>query len=313
MLSIFWPDGPIVRHADKIIAEHDRRFDLMNDKIAAQTKVLVDGYAGRNPAVHTMQEYLSANLKDDVVGAYVHGSVATGEEIPYSDFDALVILKDRVFQSKKVLVEVARKLNLARSIMFDFDPLQHHGWFVLSEVDLTSYPYYYYPVELFQYTKSLFNDVGTELKLGVSKSCRAAHKAFDGLCRSILATACRQKYPKNMYELKSLLSQFMLLPTFYVQLRDKKGVYKKCSFDAARSDFCSLDWTVMDEASMLRTEWSVKMSSMSKSWSDKPTWISRLAAKRLAPTIPDHYCRILNQDFYRRMVRLVNLMQARLQ
>ena len=40
-----------------------------------------------------------APLANHLAGAYVHGSIATDEEVPYSDFDALVILRDSAFES----------------------------------------------------------------------------------------------------------------------------------------------------------------------------------------------------------------------
>ncbi len=51
-----------------------------------------------------------STVKDDLFGAYVHGSLGTYEEIGYSDFDALVIIKDDVFHSRQRLAALAAEL-----------------------------------------------------------------------------------------------------------------------------------------------------------------------------------------------------------
>ena len=55
-----------------------------------------------------------STVKDDLFGAYVHGSLGNHEETGYSDFDALVIIKDNVFHSRHRLAALATKLGAMR-------------------------------------------------------------------------------------------------------------------------------------------------------------------------------------------------------
>jgi predicted nucleotidyltransferase len=272
-------------------------------------RIQVGPYRGRNPHVYKMVEYLKNQLGKDLIGAYIHGSLGTYEEVEYSDFDALVIIKNEVFESPERLSEVAKKLSNARAIMFNFDPLQHHGWFVLTEADLRAYPEYYFPSELFLYAKSLFPDRGLELEIQIQNSSKQIRESFDKLNSSIIKRMTKKDYPRNMYELKSLMSQFMLLPALYVQVRDKKGIYKKFSFDAAKVDFMEEDWSVMDEVSALRENWFYEISLLKRWLITRPTPLSRFLAKKYSPVIPEQIRRVLTDDFYHRMGHLAITMQ----
>ena len=276
-------------------------------------KVAIQNYTGHNPYVLRMAKYLTTYLREDLVGAYVHGSLGTYEEIAYSDFDALVILKNECFESPVRLARVARLLSLARKIMYRFDPLQHHGWFVLAEPDLDCYPDDYFPLALFDQAKSLFRGLGTELSIQGLSSEPKYTTAFENLSSSLLNCIERKKFPRNVYQLKSLLSQFMLLPAFYVQARDSKGVLKKNSFQMAKDDFDQESWSIMDEVSDLRGNWSYTISPFTKWLITRPTQLSRYLVKKIAPPIPCVIQSALNSDFYSRMRCLTTHMQKKLQ
>jgi len=251
-----------------------------------------------------MMVYLERFLKGDLVGAYVHGSLGICEEIAYSDFDALTILKDEVFESSKRLARAAKKLNHARTIMLNFDPLQHHGWFVLTELDLKCYCNAYFPIELFGHAKSLFNDKGLELKISLRESNSEIEKAFEKMANAIIRKIENRRYPTNLYHLKGLLSEFMLLPALYIQARDRRGIYKKESFNLARVDFDSEEWAIMDEVSEIRTNWNYEISALTKRLMCRPHVLSRYFAKNFAPAIPEKIGCVLSAEFYVRMKKL---------
>src|SRR4051812_48537762 len=65
--------------------------------------VQIENYSGANVHAKHISLYLNAHIKDELVGAYVHGSVGTYEEISYSDFDGFVILKNDVLNHPEKL------------------------------------------------------------------------------------------------------------------------------------------------------------------------------------------------------------------
>jgi hypothetical protein len=311
-LSVFLPRMIFARHAKDIIQKYKQ---LLNE-IPAATKpklnIRVEPYDGQNEHVRRTMSFLDEHLKDDLIGAYVHGSLGTSEEIAYSDFDALAILKSEAFESPERLAGTARTLNRARRIILDFDPLEHHGWFVLTEADLKFYCNAYFPVELFKYAKSLFEDKGLELEISLRESGSETRKAFEKMADAIIRKIEIRQYPANMYQIKSLLSQFMLLPALYLQAKNGRGVFKRESFDMARVDFDPGDWAIMDEVSNIRANWNYEISAFKKQLVSHPYVLSRYFSKRFGPAIPDKIGRILTADFYSRMKKLAVLMKEML-
>src|SRR5512137_1313734 len=138
LVSLIVPSTPFRRHAKRISHQYKKTFYALPNQLSSD-HVSIEAYQGKNKHVLQMMEFLS-DFQDDLVGAYLHGSLGTYEEGPFSDFDALVILKNDVLATPERLSRAAHRIYTAQSIMFDFDPLQHHGWVVLSEADLRSYP-----------------------------------------------------------------------------------------------------------------------------------------------------------------------------
>ena len=215
------------RNARKIIEQYNAYRNTHTQTTASEVAIQVDLYEGTNPHVLRMRDYLSTRCEQDVLGAYVHGSLGTYEEIPYSDFDALVILRNEVFETPARLATVAYKLSQARAIMLDFDPLQHHGWFVLTEAQLKAYPAPYFPLALYSHAKSLLPATSLQLTVPTqSPPGEAWEHSFRVLSTSIMHRVAGMRYPSNMYELKFMLSQFMLLPALYVQAREQATFFK---------------------------------------------------------------------------------------
>lgn len=310
--SVFLPWRFFTIHANTIIRKHERFLIEIPEGNDPKLHLRIEPYKGANPHVHQMINYLNAHLGKDLIGAYVHGSLGTYEEITYSDFDALVILKDEVFESSTRLSRVARKLNRARRIMLDFDPLQHHGWFVFTEADLRYYCNSYFPVELYSHAKSLFNEKGLELSISSRKSNSETQKAFEKMSDAIIGKIENRQYPTNVYQLKGLLSQFMLLPALYLQAKHGMGIYKKESFGATSVDFDSVEWAIMDEVSEIRADWSYEISLIKKWLMCHPHVLNRYFAKNFAPVIPQKISRVLTAKFYSRMAELASLMKEKL-
>jgi len=311
-LSVFIPWLTFTRYAKAIIQKYKRLWAELPTGTTSKLNVQIELYKGQNHHVHQMMSFLREHLRGDVIGAYVHGSLGTYEEVAYSDFDALVFLKDEVFESPKRLARAAKKLNHARTIMLDFDPLQHHGWFVLSESDLRFYCNAYFPVEIFEYAKSLFDDRGLELEIALRESSSETRTAFEKMANAIIGKIANRRYPTNVYQLKGLLSQFMLLPALYIQAKDGCGIYKKESFDLARVDFDSADWAIMDEVSEIRMSWSYEISTLKKWLICHPHILSRYFARRFALSIPEKIDSVLTAEFYSKMRKFVFLMKDKL-
>jgi len=272
-------DSPMAR--DRMLLANDAS---PLDRAAVCVKVPL--YAGTNPHVKSMIAFLKSHLRDDLFGAYLHGSLATGEEVPYSDFDALVIVRGDAIRNPARLATLARKLRKAQQIMFEFDPLQHHGWFQLTEADLASYNEAYFPHELFAFSKSLLSGQGLEITVKPRDSGAEKRQSFLDVARNFQRNIHSGHALKNMYHLKNSLSLFMLLPALYLQVRDGRGVFKKFSFEAARGDFTGAEWTCMDRVSEIRKAWKYEISPFRRKLLSRPWRIRRRLLRILAPPVP---------------------------
>lgn len=253
LLSGLFPEIPFKKNAGHIIEV----WESLPDRVIGQKEsFLIPEYTGINKAVLRMVRYVDEELKDDLYAAVLHGSLATGEEKSYSDFDGLVIIKNEVFSDPQRLARVALSLSKAYSIMISMDPLQHHGWFVLTERDLKNWPSAYFPPVLFNYSKSLLNKT-TELDITYMNNQENSKNALLRLTQSISRHLHHGEIPDNTYQLKGILSEFMLLPTLYMQHKTGEGIFKKFSFSAAAGDFSEKDWSIMNEVSQIREKWNL--------------------------------------------------------
>lgn len=293
---------------ERVFAEQIITFMTSNN---IQIKLKSKAYIGHNKNVISMQRYLNEKLKQYLVGAYLHGSLSSEEVITYSDFDALVIIKKEIWNKPSILRKIRKELQRSEKLMYKFDPLQHHGWFILNESDLDNYPEHYLPVEVLRHASSLFPDIGVELDINPIFIKDKVRENFINLANGIKGKIKSKKQPKNIYHLKGLFSQFMLLPALYVQVRDDKGVYKKQSFDLARRDFTENEWAIMDEVSNIRLNWHYSINALQRWFLTRTGRIRTYYARYMPIAIPTDIKARLTPDFFQRMESLVVAMERK--
>ncbi len=267
-----------------------------------RVEIEVRAYDGTNPTVRAMQEYLQDHgLFEDLVGATLHGSLARNDEISYSDFDAMVIIRDTTLSDPDRLFRLAQCLERARSIMHRQDPLQHHGWFALPECMLRDYPDTYLPVATLKESRSLGEPLRTELHVSWSPNVTGFHELADRTFGEIDS----QQMLKNVYQLKSTLSKFMLLPALYLHARDGRGVTKRESYELLRSS-CDVAMQPMDSVSQIRAEWNVPINAAVQRLSCNTVWRRSVGVKRIAPPVPKPLANRLDGRFRTQMLEFVS-------
>jgi hypothetical protein len=275
--------------------------------------VEIEKRTGANPHVQRMEQYLSRYLASDVLGGYVHGSLGTDEVVSYSDFDALIILRSQVFEDEARLMNASFHFCRAQRIMREFDPLQHHGWFVIDEAMLERFPEHYFPAALFKHAKALDIPRNTDvLHVRVVASRRKLMQTFDDLVARLDADITSRRFHTNTYYLKSTLSKLLLLPAVYVQARDGKGIFKRDSFESARRDFAEQDWSIIQLAVQLRREWTARVSPIARRLMIQPTWSGKIAQRRLAPSLTERMHGLVGDSFSAGIRNLVDKMCQRL-
>lgn len=306
MMSAVLPGYPFDKNAPRVLAEYAKESVLEPEGIPI--KISIPPYTGTNQGVLDMKMALQ-DLKKDLAYAFVHGSLAIGEEIAYSDFDGLIVLKAEVFSNARRLSQVARKINQTRAIMLRIDPLQHHGWFVLNESDLSHYPETYLPSDVLKESRSLLSDKEETINLYPEQNTDY-YLPLKELCRHLRKKTQYSGQPATLYQLKSFLSEFMMLPALYVQARDRKGIFKKYSFTEAAKDFKEEDWSIIEEVSMIRSQWPKEMSAFHRKKFQKIGYFWTQYRKNLGPGIPSQFKERLDQKFYERVASLANLSEV---
>lgn len=285
------------KNAGAVMNMLERRKDELNGTDSVQLHIPV--YDGKNEFVLEMMKALSP-LESVLHSAYVHGSLATGEENAYSDFDGLLILKDAIFEDRTKLSRAAATLNSLRFYMHRQDPLQHHGWFVLSETDMQSYQEDFLPVETLRLAKCIFPSTTSELSIRLDRNADFK-RPFFRLCRSIEKKLINSPSKYNLYSIKAILSEFMMLPSLYVQAKTGKGIFKKYSFETMRTDFDQQDFEVMDKVSSIRSRWNIELSESEKRFLERTDFYSWYRRKHIQYKIPSWLSSVFDDELFIRM------------
>jgi hypothetical protein len=245
----------------KALASLYRDFDHMKKKGKLSTKGLCEQFhvneynqndkAFLEPVVALQNA--SNKMRKSALGFYLHGSLATNDFVKgWSDCDTLCVVAKGAIQNPISLLRMREQMVGLRRFFYGVDPLQHHGSMVVSEYDLDCYPQAYFPLPLFTYAKSFWEDTITSIRTRDSK-VESFAKLF-----WFVSYFRKMKMGRNCswgsYKTKELLHMIALFPSLYLQV---KGivVYKKFSFGIARKEFSPELWKPIEEMTSIRSNW----------------------------------------------------------
>lgn len=256
--------------------------------------------------VFKLKKLIIKKYADIFFAVIAHGSVGNNDVIPYSDFDGLLIVKDQYLKSKRLekFKEESMKLIL------EFDPLQHHGWFQISELQLSDYPQNYLPHEVLEGSKIIFPKV-KELKLTINYNEQEINykRGLKQLIENIERQYSNQGSLKNerVYNIKSFLSKIMLLPSMYYAAKNNDGIFKGNSFEVVRNNFSTEEWECIDISSNIRANWNFKMNFLQKLFMTRhEVLFRRLTKKYISPKTDKIIIDALNDDFFKSLKLFIN-------
>lgn len=201
-----------------------------------------------------LHAYAGRALKPFIAGLYLHGSLATLDfACDYSDFDTLIVVRRDVVADADRLLAFLPVYRRSMCFLFEFDPLQHHAHILLTEIELESYSDTLFPLDVLGHARAL-GEEWEPLRVHRRPSAGTMLEEFERVCAAFSRLAESRYQPDNAYDLKSFLSELMLLPALYLQSLGKP-CYKKYSFEESAPDFPADVWSVMDEASAIRAGW----------------------------------------------------------
>jgi len=205
-------------------------------------------------AINKLCGYIDKELKPYLVDAYLHGSLSTMDFTEFSDLDTLFIIKQDVLEDPEKIRELEKNFIKSSRYLYEFDPLQHHSHFFLTECDMSFYNQSFLPISAIELSTSILGK-GTHLRFLIRDSKDESKKRFIESVRIILRYANNAETLKKPYFLKGMLSHFMILPALFLQL-EGNYVSKKASFDIMKEKIPSQMWSTMEKVSALRKNWS---------------------------------------------------------
>ncbi len=172
-----------------------------------------------------------------LVGSYVHGSLGSMDYNDYSDIDMLVIVSSDSCKRSADLLKIREAIGDVNRQVFHYDPLQHHGIFVLSEIDLNYYPEAFLPLSVFLNSRVFSGN--NELDIKLRDSSFDAVRGYSLTNMMLKGCSRDRKRLTNMDRIKRFNSNLLLLPSLYLET---KGVfsYKRESFELIK-EYVSVD------------------------------------------------------------------------
>lgn len=228
---------------------------------------------GRVPGLERVRRALLALARRTGLEFFLHGSRATLDFTGYSDLDTLVLIPRSVASDAAALRVCRHELIGAWRIVKEFDPLQHHGHFLLSEIDLRAYPDPLFPHVVLERSVA-FAATPRILRMCALPAPRLARRIFDETAAGFLATDLARG-ATNAYRLKSDLSAFMLLPTLWCQAREAP-VAKRDSFPRVYARLSPAATAAFRHAAAIRDGWHYR----------EPAWGHWLRRTWFNPLLP---------------------------
>ncbi|MCR9287874.1 MAG: nucleotidyltransferase domain-containing protein [Bacteroidetes bacterium] len=269
--------------------------------------ITVQLYQKKNGVINKLRALINEKYSELFIAVILHGSIATNEIIPYSDFDGLLIVKDKFIDSEKI----KRFRKESMKIIYQFDPLQHHKWFQINNKQLKNYPENYLPHVVLENAKTLYPLKTISIEIEIIKH-PDFKKSLESMTTFLERKISQNWTPRNMYQLKSFLSEIMLLPTLYYSAKHGKGIFKKQSFELVKNEFEISEWSPIQIASEIREDWVYQLNYFQRLIMTREEKLFRkITEKLIAPKIPVRFSKKLNTAFFQNLRQLMNSMRQK--
>lgn len=269
------------------------RYLIKNHSFGDQLTISIPGFAV--PKTYTdfqylkpvfeLKNFISERIDCFVLHFLLHGSLSTLDYVKgWSDLDTLVVVKSSTLLAPEHVLNLRKRLIEAEKFLTRLDPLQHHGFIICTELDLTRYSNHCIPISVWSNATSLlgskkafisfkpYPSLSKEVFHSKVKMFRAAyekgvleHHKKDG---RYLKESFADRY--TMYQLKYFLSSVMMLPALFLDA-DGRPCYKKESFQLVKEK-SSIDWELVEKATVIRNRWS-ELESYPFTGNWVPDWI----------------------------------------
>ena len=161
-----------------------------------------------------MHGFLSAHplIKSKRISVQFIGSIGSKDPLPYSDLDCLIILPSMDNWDLNNMLELKKLYRVINYYAYVFDPLQHHGAFVLTETELINGFPSFYPTNLLDKAWGYGRDHYFSSSYNIQNKGRMNFINNNQFFRRM---NYQQELPNSLYNLKYILSSIFLMPVYY--------------------------------------------------------------------------------------------------
>jgi len=204
---------------------------------------------------HTLKKEFQGLYDNNYLSSFmIHGSMSTLDFTPFSDIDTQLFLSDKAFSYTTRIKQIAEIISRANIHIKLFDALQHHGYFISTDLDCTAYPQSYLPLKVMENATAVLGDQEHTFLL---RPCDYENKfSVWHMGYFFRISYLNQSFPKNQFDMKRFLSRFLMLPVLYLELFENMYPYKRDAFVIAQKYFDPSVWSVFDIVSRVREKWN---------------------------------------------------------
>jgi len=192
----------------------NRKYDLNINSFSTFHWKEIEGW--KENLLCSIDTYLKKHvlIKAKRISVQFIGSLGSKDPIQYSDFDCIIIIPQIYQWSKTDLIELKALYTVMSYYARIFDPLQHHGIFLLTECEMRNNITPFYPPNLFRnawgYGKnhcSLSYSANNYKYVGVNN--------FIKNNQYIRRLLYHKRYPNSLHSFKFILSSIFMMPVYF--------------------------------------------------------------------------------------------------
>jgi len=206
-----------------------------------------------------IRQLVTERLQQTNTQLLVQGSVATDEQIGYSDLDLWLVVSREALSQADRLQELAKLIFSVQRFLFEFDPLQHHGVMLATQIDLPRYSEAYLPMDALAKARYVCPGNGGPLITRPRSSALETGMTFFNLLALFRQSVQQNSKYEEAFAVKSILSHTMLLPAFFEGAQGRP-CFKGDSFARVKSHVPADTWSIMEEVSEVRQNWRYQPS-----------------------------------------------------
>jgi Nucleotidyltransferase domain len=275
--------------------------------VAAQTLELgLDLWTPVGAEERRLRDSLDGCLATDgVLELVLFGSLARGSTTGFSDVDAVLVVDDSVAADRGALSRLRPSVLAAGRAVFAYQPMQHHGFLVVTPNLLKDPSGLGMPAAALSTTRSLF---GVATSASVPLSMGDPGGRFQRLSGTL---ASIRTWPRHPWSLHRAIAMFELAPVLYLQATGRMSA-KHTSFGLACSEFTDI-WHPYDTLAAIRERWPRQARPMVRIASRvcRNPWFAVALWRRLPASPPREVVQLLTAECLRGLHVVVAAMSAK--